>query len=395
MASMTTRQHYQAVMHRQPGVRTLLWEFGYWTATVERWYGEGLTSSPFMPPLGMAPGNGVFGDALPFPHMPGLVRYRDIDIHRQMRFDEGTVRIPVNWRHCPAFAEQVLEENATTRLMINGDGVKVRVSKSNDSLPQFLDWPVRDRASWEQIKAERFGPDVAKRFPDRWQAMVPAFKQRDYPLGLVMDGFFSAPRELLGVENQLMMYYDDPELMQDINAHLADVWLAVIEDVISQIDLDFVYIWEDMSFKNGPLMSPAAFRTFIVPYYKRVTSFLRAHGIDVIFVDSDGYCMELIPGFIDGGVTGMYPFECQAGMNIVEVRKRFPQLLIQGGLDKTKVAAGPAAIDAELAAKLPVLLAQGGYIPFCDHLVPPDVSWENYTCLRQRIREYVERYQPE
>jgi uroporphyrinogen decarboxylase len=391
---MTSREHYRAVMHRQPGVRTLLWEFGYWTATVERWYGEGLPSSPFMPPMGLPPGNGVFGEALPFPHMPGLVRYRDLDIHRQVGHDDGAIRIPVNWRHSPAFGERILEEDADTRVMINGDGVKVRVNKGNDSLPQYLEFPVYDRASWETIKSERFGPDIAKRFPDRWQNMLPAFRRRDYPLGLVMDGFFSAPRELLGVENQLMMYYDDPELMHDINDHLANTWLAAVEEVVSQVDIDFVYVWEDMSFKNGPLMSPAAFRTFIVPYYKRVTSFLRAHGIDVIFVDTDGYCMELIPGFIDGGVTGMYPFECQAGMDIVEVRKRFPQLLIQGGLDKTKVAAGPETIDAELAAKLPVLLAQGGYIPYCDHLVPPDVSWENYTYLRKRIQEYVGEYQP-
>jgi hypothetical protein len=395
MSVMTPRQHYQAVMDRQPGVRTLLWEFGYWTATVERWYGEGLPSSPFMPPMGLPPGNGVFGGGLPFPHMPGLVRYRDVDVHRYMGFDEGSCRIPVNWRHAPAFTERVLEEDADTRIMINGDGVKVRVSKLNDSLPQYLEFPVYDRASWEKIKAERFGPDIDQRFPARWQNMLPAFRRRDYPLGLVCDGFFSAPRELLGVENQLMMYYDDPELMHDINRHLADVWLAVMEEVISQIDIDFVYFWEDMSFKNGPLMSPKAFRAFIVPYYQRVTGFLHARGIKTTFVDTDGDCWALIPGFMEGGITGMFPFECQAGMDIVEVRKKFPDLLIQGGLDKTKVAAGKAAIDAELEAKLPAMLSQGGYIPYCDHLVPPDVSWENFCYYRKRIREYVERYQPE
>ena len=112
-------------------------------------------------------------------------------------------------------------------------------------------------------------------------------------------------------------------------------------------------------------------------------------------VDTDGMCMPLIPGFVEGGVAGLYPFECQAGMNIVEVRKRFPQLLISGGLDKTKVAAGREAIDAELESKLPCMLQQGGYIPFCDHLVPPDVPWENFTYYRERVREYVARYQHE
>jgi uroporphyrinogen decarboxylase len=151
-------------------------------------------------------------------------------------------------------------------------------------------------------------------------------------------------------------------------------------------------MWEDMSFKNGPLMSPAMFEEFIVPAYQRITGFLHAHGIDVICVDTDGDCTKLIPGFIQAGVTGLYPFEVQAGMDVVQIRKQYPQLIILGGLDKIKVARGKRAIDAELEAKLPAMLSQGGYIPFCDHLVQPEVSWDNFRYYRERIRHYVERY---
>ena len=174
-----------------------------------------------------------------------------------------------------------------------------------------------------------------------------------------------------------------------------NVWLAMLEEVVSKVALDYVYIWEDMAYKNGPLMSPRLFREFNVPYYKRVTDFLRAHGVDIIFVDTDGDCRLLIPGFLEGGIAGLYPFEVMAGMDVVEVRKQYPQLLIQGGVDKTKIARGREAIDAELDAKLPFMLSHGGYVPFVDHLVPPSVSWEDYQYYRARVREYVERYQPE
>jgi uroporphyrinogen-III decarboxylase len=279
--------------------------------------------------------------------------------------------------------------------MINTSGVKVRVRKESDSLPQYLDWPVHDPASWEQVKEERFGPDIMARFPASWEALVTTYRDRHYPLGLVMDGFFSIPRELLGVTRQLMMYYDDPQLMHDINEHLANIWLAMLEEVVSKVDLDFVYVWEDIAFNNGPLVSPHLFEEFIIPYYKQVTGFLKEHGIDIIFVDTDGDCRLLIPGFLEGGVTGLYPLEVRAGMDIVELRKQYPRLLMQGGLDKTKVAEGRRAIDAELEAKLPFMLARGGYIPFCDHMVPPDVPWDNFLYYRERVRQYVERYQPE
>jgi len=395
---MTARERYHAVMQFQPGVRTLLWEFGYWAKTVECWYGEGLRRGWYSMPPGLTDGASVFGEALPFPHLAyrtDIASNRVVEIHDLLGFDDGAVRIPLVWRHCPPFIVTVLEEDENTRLMVNHDGVTVRVPKMGASLPQSVNWPVEDRRSWEQVREERFGPDIMARFPPRWDGLVASYRDRDYPLGLGMDGFFSTPRELLGLVRHLMMYYDDPQLMHDINDHLATVWLAMLEEVVSRVDLDFVYVWEDMSFKNGPLISPALFQEFVVPYYQRITGFLKAHGVNVIFVDTDGDCSKLIPGFLEGGVTGLYPFEVQAGMDIVAIRKQYPRLLIQGGLDKLKVAQGKEAIDAELEAKLPAMLSQGGYIPYCDHLVQPGVSWGNFCYYRQRVKEYVERYRPE
>ena len=169
---------------------------------------------------------------------------------------------------------------------------------------------------------------------------------------------------------------------------------AIHNAAFEHLDLDFVYVWEDIAFNNGPLVSPRLFEEFITPYYKQVTGFLKEHGIDIIFVDTDGDCQLLIPGFLEAGVTGLYPLEVRAGMDIVELRKQYPRLLMQGGLDKTKVAEGRRAIDVELEAKLPFMLSRGGYIPFCDHMVPPDVSWDNFLYYRERVRQYVERYQP-
>jgi uroporphyrinogen decarboxylase len=180
--------------------------------------------------------------------------------------------------------------------------------------------------------------------------------------------------------------------MHDINDHLCKTWLGVLEEVLSRVDLDFFYIWEDMAFKNGPLISPGMFKEFITPYYMRVTDFVKARGVGVICVDTDGDCWKLIPRFMEAGVTGLYPFEVQAGMNVVEVRKQYPGLIIMGGLDKSRVAQGKQAIDEELDSKLPLLLPQGGCIPFCDHLVPPDVSWEDFCYYRKRLNLYIEQY---
>jgi hypothetical protein len=85
--------------------------------------------------------------------------------------------------------------------------------------------------------------------------------------------------------------------------------------------------------------------------------------------------------------TGLLPFEVQAGMDVKAIRRLFPRLQILGGVDKKELAANPAQIDAELARRLPGLIAGGGYIPMADHQVPPDVSWDNYRYYRRRVDE--------
>ncbi len=142
-----------------------------------------------------------------------------------------------------------------------------------------------------------------------------------------------------------------------------------------------------MSFKNGPLISPELFREFMVHAYRKVTDVARSHGVDIVLVDTDGDCSLLIPLFLEGGVTGIYPFEVQAGMDVVAVRQAYPELQILGGIDKKELATAPERIDAELERRLPNMLKTGGYIPMADHQIPPDVSYENYLYYRRRVAE--------
>jgi uroporphyrinogen decarboxylase len=54
-----------------------------------------------------------------------------------------------------------------------------------------------------------------------------------------------------------------------------------------------------------------------------------------------------------------------------------------------EVAKGKEAIDKELDSKVPFMIQSGGYIPHIDHLVPPEVSWEDFIYYRTRLREMI------
>ena len=66
-------------------------------------------------------------------------------------------------------------------------------------------------------------------------------------------------------------------------------------------------------------------------------------------------------------------------------------LVMMKGIDKRALIEGKDAIDRELESKLPYLCREGGYIPGCDHLVPPDVSLENYLYFLDRMKEITLR----
>ncbi|MBM3136355.1 MAG: hypothetical protein FJZ89_13960 [Chloroflexi bacterium] len=384
---MNARERFLAVMNFEPADRTLKWEFGYWGGALRRWYAEGLPRRRGIPD-DWEYGRSVSGEAAAW--APGFDSTRDDDVHTLLGLDTGLQRVPMRNLFCPVFTEEIVEEHGDWMVRRDEDGVLRREPKDRSSLPQFVGWPVHNRDDWERLKAERLQPRLADRWVVDSSQWLEQARQRDYPLAIGGgQGFFGTPRALLGLENLLLAYYDDPQFLLDINNDLANFWIALYDQVLALIDVDLALIWEDMCYKAGPLISPALFRTFLLPYYQRLTAFFREHGIKVILVDTDGNCTSLLPLFIEGGVTGLYPFEVNAGMDVVAVRQAFPHLQILGGIDKLQLAAGPAAIDAELAARVPALLRSGGYIPYVDHLVPPDVSWDNFRYYRQRLNEMI------
>jgi uroporphyrinogen decarboxylase len=158
--------------------------------------------------------------------------------------------------------------------------------------------------------------------------------------------------------------------------------------VLKDIKPDYAMIWEDMAYKNGPMISPTMFRKYMMPRYKKITDLLRSHGVNVIIVDTDGNVNQLIPLWIESGVNATWPLEVAAGNDAVELRKKYgTDFILMGNLDKQAIAKGKDAIRTEIMKKVPFLLEKGGYFPSADHMIPPDVSWENYCYFINTLRE--------
>jgi len=338
--------------------------WGPWSSTMKRWKREGL-------PEGITD----WGTA-----------------HRSFGTDVGPAVVAVNLGPCPPIEYKRLAEDAESITFIDGWGIKRRNFKTHESMSEFLEFPVKDRRDWERFKAERLDPDHPDRLAGPWLEHARSWMEKGYPiqLGSFPDcGLYGCIRWLLGDEECLVAFYTAPDLLHDIMERMTDIYLTVFRKVVDAgVRVDVIHMWEDMAGRQGPLIGPKHFEEFISPQYRRIKAFAREHDIPLMSMDTDGRFDDIVPPMTAAGVNYVYPVEVAAGCDINVMQQRYPQLAFMGGIDKRELAKGKAAIDEELDRVAPAL-QKGRYIPELDHLIPDDVSWENYRYYVTRLKALV------
>lgn len=367
---MTNKERVKAILNYQPYDRMPVVHFGFWRETLEKWYHEGHISKEEW--LKQKDGNSY-----------------DRQITKRLGFD-------FNWYHCyspntsllPAFRPKIVGDYpGGGKMFLNSDGVVVLQKDKMVSIPAEIEHTLKDRASWEKHYKHRlqFSPKrVDMTVYERMKAENP-----DTPLGLYCGSLFGRIRDIMGVEGISYLYADDEELYDEVIDTVGTLCYQTVEAVLKQdgVTFDFGHFWEDICFKNGPLVIPDVFYEKVGPYYKKITDLLKEHGIEIVSVDCDGMIDSLIPAWLDNGVNTMFPIEVGTwNASIAPWREKYGKKLRGvGGMNKTVFSRDKDAVDAEIE-RLKKLIALGGYIPCPDHRIAPDAKWENvqYYCEQMR-----------
>ena len=301
----------------------------------------------------------------------------DYDFGYDFAYHEG---LGINMGHLPAWQEEVIEDEGPTELVRDANGIVKRRWKDQSGMPEFISFPVSGRESWREVR-QRLEADAPGRFPDNWPERVERLKLTDKMItfgGTYVGGFFGYLRELCG-DDIYYLFYDDPALVEEMLEFQADRLIALIEPIAQAgVRIDEFFVWEDMCYKNGPLIGPDRFRELIVGPMTRTVDAAKRCGAKIVNVDSDGNIEKLIPLWLEAGVNMLHPFEVAAGMDVVAIKRQYgDRLVVRGGIDKRELAKDFAAIDREMQRVQPAY-DLGGYIPTVDHAVPHDVSWDNF-----------------
>jgi hypothetical protein len=362
---MNERERFIATMHYGTRDRSPIWDFSFWEDTLPVWHQQGLPSH-----VDRSNSEEFFG----------------------MDFgpESGANAVCVEVDLAPKFEHKVLEDLGEDNLIQQEDGVRVLRRKFMPSIPKPQQHLLTDRESWRKHYVPKLDPDNPARYPDDWDRRVEFWldPNRNVPLVLPGGSLYGRIRNWVGMEKLAYILYDDPAWFEEMVETVANCIIGSLTRILSTgAQFEACGMWEDMAYNAGPLISPRHFEQYLVPQYKRITDLLHKHDVDVVWVDCDGNIERLVPLWLEAGVNCMFPLEIGTwGADPIKYRQEYGKdLLIMGGFDKHILASTKDAIEKEVYRLAP-LVEEGGYIGFCDHRVPPDVSYENYLFYLQTVR---------
>jgi hypothetical protein len=373
-----------------------------WDMTITNWEKEGLKTD--------------FNRKLKLPPVPTEVgyNYRDkptefVDHYYNTIFADTCFNLEKQFEHLDplvrmayripflSYEEEIIEQREDSVIKLDIDGCIRRYYKNRD-LFTLVKPVVEDEKTWRKHKEHvleayrKYCTDEA--LEKKYGPYREGCARGNFSIRFRLTGFFWIGRDLFGAEPHLYAFYDYPEVLKDINRFLLDIYKEQMEKILKIIKPTVLFFEEDLSGKNGPMLSPDCFDEFIAPCYHEIIPFLKERDVKNVFVDTDGDFTLLIPNFISSGVDGFLPVDVNAGVDLVAVRERFPDVKFIGGFNKLEIVKGPEAIDAEFERLLPVI-RQGGYVPGVDHQPAPSTPLKHYQYYLKKLGEIMRKYRGE
>lgn len=361
---MNSKQRVQAILRYQNYDRLPVVHFGFWRETLEKWAEEGFIDKRDAGPEGDWAGK--------------------IALNLGFEFEWDT-NYHLNINLYPPFQEEVLEESEEGYIKVRGGDGAVIVRKNGiSSIPSQVDYLLKDRKSWEEhfLPRLQFSPDrIPEPDPNR-------LADENNLFGIHCGSLFGHIRNWMGVIGVAYIPADDEELFSEIIDTVGELSFTCVEHTLRKgYHFDFGHFWEDICFKNGPLVHPDVFSAKVGPHYKKITDLLKEYGIDIVSLDCDGKIDSLVPIWLENGVNTMFPIEVGTwNASIKPWRQTYGrELRGVGGVNKNIFSKDFGAVAGEIERIRP-LVDLGGYIPCPDHRIAPDAKYRNvaYYCERMR-----------
>jgi len=342
----------------------------FWSSFVERWRKD----------LGLGPDTDIY-------------TYYDLD---------WIVTVPNMDPHVKAF--EILKEGSEEVLVKTGFDAVIR-KKFAFPMPEYVSW---DIDSIEKLESFEFGDPYDKRryfdagdnqiagvgdsFVRNCPAWIETVKQLrpEFPVFGSMIECSECLTRLIGKANTLLWIGMYPERMGKVIERIARFYIECLKAQIEAAEglLDGMVIWGDVAYTKNMFFSPDYWRAHYKPCVMEMISICHDNGLPVIY-HGCGNVESILDDFAEIGLDSLNPLEAKAGLDVVDLRRKFGHGLgFCGNMDvMTWANATRDELKKVVVTKLNAAKG-GGFIFQSDHSVPSNVSGQNYDYVIKLVREY-------
>jgi uroporphyrinogen decarboxylase len=348
---MTTHERMKRMYEHKEADRVPITD-SPWNTTLQRWHSEGLPTD------------------VPWD------RYFDLDRYVSIHADNS-----------PRFGWRRIEENEDWVITYTNWGATQKNWKKHGGVPEFLDFEVCDRDSWEKAKA-RMTPD---RDRINWKNLEENYRRWREEGRWISAGFwfgFDVTHSwMMGTDRVLMAMVEDPEWIMEVMHHELDLHIKLFEMVWDAgYTFDAITWPDDMGYKGKTFFSLDMYRELLKPVHKRACDWAHARGVKV-HLHSCGDVHTFIPDLVEIGIDMLNPLEVKAGMDPVWLKKTYGEkLCFHGGLNAA-LFWEMDKLEQQMREVVPVMKRNGGYQLSSDHSVPDSVSLEQFTRFIELAKE--------
>jgi len=261
-----------------------------------------------------------------------------IDFYRKLEIDFACISFgpPSSWE------KKILDE----KMFLDEWGRKWEYAKEGKAslvLGMYADGTIKTPEKFQEFEF----PDPNA--PGRMDGFVTAFKTAgdEYAVtGTIDEGIFQRAALMTGVKEFLMYLYEKPSFARELLKRHYEFALEIGKQFLDS-GAEFILVGDDIADNHGPLLSPKLYEEFVYPYQKALVQSLKRRGAKVIW-DTDGNIMPILKYVLDMGIDGLHPIEPTAGMNIVELQRKYrDRICVAGGIDVVKLLPFGSEDDVE------------------------------------------------
>jgi uroporphyrinogen decarboxylase len=254
-----------------------------------------------------------------------------------------------------------------------------------DEYPNPVGYPIKDMADFKNFILPE--PLTPYRF-NKIKRALDYFGKEKCIIARVRD-VFSQPRDLMGYEDFLISFYEDPDLASSLMAMSADYSKKICDGLV-ELGIEVIVVGDDIANNDNLLLNPDMYREYVLPHFDGLIAHAKGLGLKVI-KHSDGDLRTVVEDLIKSGIDCLDPIDERGNMFMDQLKKQYGDCIVfKGNVDcvETLVSKSIESVRAETARCMLKGGIDGGLIISSSNSIHSGISPVNYKAFLDALKEF-------